>query len=87
MFLYDHVFNILCDVGYSKKLRMWTWIFTGAVSSTSTAAKVGAIVLAIILSLVLLGGIVALCMMAAKRRGAKKSAPEIFEGAPPGGTH
>ena len=87
MLLYDHVLNILGDADYSKKLRMWTYIFTGAVSNTSTAAKVGAIVLAIILSLVLLGGIVALFMVAAKRREAKKSAPEIFEGAPPGGTH
>jgi hypothetical protein len=66
---------------------MWTYVCSGAVSNASTAAKVGAIVLGIILSLVLLGGIVALFMVAAKRREAKKSEPEIFEGAPPGGTH
>jgi len=53
----------------------------------SMASTIGAISLAVVFGLILVGGIVGLAVTLVKKRRAKNNPPGPFEAAPPGGAY
>lgn len=57
----------------------------GGVEKRSTAARMAAIILGVILSVALVGAAIAITITELKKRKEEKDAPEVYEAPPPGG--